>query len=177
MKKTLLYATFLTMLCLGLAAATMTLSGCSSIARGLNIVNPSYSIRDIRPHVAIALPLSASTIDFDFNLGVDNPNSVGLRLSGVDFDLLVNGNQLVRSSSVDSVQIPARGLGLVHLRTSVGYNNIRSIFTQVADLIQGNRAQYQVRGNAYYDTPVGRLTFPVTVYSSDNRTTLSPAPR
>ncbi|HWS73085.1 MAG TPA: LEA type 2 family protein [Thermoanaerobaculia bacterium] len=177
MKKTLLFASLLTILCLGLAAAAMTLTGCSSIARGLNIVNPSYSIRDIRPRVAIALPLSASTIDFDFNLGVDNPNSVGLRLSGVDFDLLVNGNQLVRSSSVDSVQIPARGLGLVRLRTSVGYNQIRSIFTQVADLIQGNRAQYQVRGNAYYDTPVGRLTFPVTVYSNDNRTTLSPAPR
>jgi len=169
MKKPLLYASLLTLLCFGLAAMTMTMTGCSSVARALNIVNPSYSIRDIRPHVAIALPLSASTIDFDFDLGIDNPNSVGLRLSGVDFDLLVNNNQLVRSSSVYPVQIPARGLGLVHLRTSVGYNQIRSIFTQVADLIQGNRAQYQVRGNAYYDTPGGRLTFPVTVYSNGNR--------
>ncbi|MCU1350298.1 MAG: hypothetical protein JWO56_3328 [Acidobacteria bacterium] len=124
MKKTLLYAMFLTLLCLGLAAAAMTLTGCSSIARGLNIVNPRYSIRDIRPHVAIALPLSASTIDFDFDLGVDNPNSVGLRLNGVDFDLLVNNNQLIRSASTYPVQIPARGLGLVHLRTSVGYGDI-----------------------------------------------------
>jgi LEA14-like dessication related protein len=169
MKKPLLYASLLTLLCLGLAAATMTLTGCSTIARGLNIVNPSYSIRDIRPHVAIALPLSASTIDLNFDLGVDNPNSVGLRLSGIDFDVLVNNNQLIRSSSVEPVSIPARGLGFVHLRMSVGYRDIRSIFTQVADLIQGNRAQYQVRGNAYYDTPVGRLTFPVTVYSNGNR--------
>jgi LEA14-like dessication related protein len=169
MKKPLLYASLLTLLCLGLAAATMTLTGCSTIARGLNIVNPSYSIRDIRPHVAIALPLSASTIDLNFDLGVDNPNSVGLRLSGIDFDVLVNNNQLIRSSSVEPVSIPARGLGFVHLRMSVGYRDIRSIFTQVADLIQGNRAQYQVRGNAYYDTPVGRLTFPVTVYSTGSR--------
>lgn len=169
MKRPLLFASFLTLLCLVLAAATMSLTGCSTVAHALNIVNPSYSIRDIRPHVAIALPLSASTIDLDFNLGVDNPNSVGLRLSGIDFDVLVNNNQLVRSSSVAPVQIPARGLGIVPLRMSVGYKDIRSIFTQVADLIQGNRAQYQVRGNAYYDTPVGRLTFPVTVYSNGNR--------
>jgi len=165
MKKTLFYATLLTFLCLGLAVM-LTVTGCSSISRGLNIVNPRYSIRDIRPHVAIALPLSASTIDFDFDLGVDNPNSVGLHLSGIDFDLLVNNNQLLRSASTNSVRIPARGLGFVHLRSSVGYNEIRSIWGQVADLIQGNQAQYQVRGNAYYDTPVGRLTFPVTVYTN-----------
>ena len=36
-------------------------------------------------------------------------------------------------------------------------------FHQVADLIQGNRARYEIRGNAAYDTPVGRMTFPVSV--------------
>jgi hypothetical protein len=35
----------------------------------------------------------------------------------------------------------------------------------VADIVQGNRASYAIQGNAYYDTPVGRLQFPVTVYS------------
>ena len=37
---------------------------------------------------------------------------------------------------------------------------------QVADVIQGQRANYEVRGTAYYDTPVGRLNFPVTVYAT-----------
>ena len=27
-------------------------------------------------------------------------------------------------------------------------------------------ARYELRGNAYYDTPAGRLKFPVTVYSN-----------
>src|SRR4051794_28715025 len=57
MKRPLLYATFLTLACLALAFATLSLSGCSTVARALNLVNPNYSIRDVQPRVAIALPL------------------------------------------------------------------------------------------------------------------------
>ena len=168
MKRNLIYATLLTALCLVLSAATLTLSGCSSLGRALNIVNPTYSIRDIRPHVAIALPLSASSIDFDFTLGVENPNSVGLRLDRVDFDLLVNDNPVMQSVSSDQrINIPARGIGDVHLRTRVGYENLRGLFRDVADMVQGNRAHYEIRGNAFYNTPIGLMRFPVAVFSSN----------
>lgn len=166
MRRSLLYAAILTGICLTLAAITFTLSGCSTIARGLNIENPRYSIRDIRPRVDIAIPLSASSIDFDFTLGVDNPNSVGLRLDRVDFDLLVNDQHVLNSTSTQDVEIPSRGFGEVRLRSRVGYDNIRSIFRQVTDVINGNRANYALRGTAYYNTPIGALKFPVTVSTS-----------
>ena len=94
-------------------------SGCSSVAQALNIVNPRYSVRNLRPRVDIALPLSASSIDFDFDLGVDNPNSVGLRLDRIDFDLLVDDNRLLSSTSQQGVNIPARGFGSGHPRCHV----------------------------------------------------------
>jgi LEA14-like dessication related protein len=167
MKRTLLYASLLTMACIALGVATLALSGCSSVSRAPNIVNPRYSIRDVRPRVAIALPLSASSIDFDFTLGVDNPNTVSLRLDHVDFDLLVNDNPVLSSVSNDPrIEIPAHGLGTVHLRTRLGYENVRTLFRDIADAVQGNRARYEIRGNAYYDTPVGPMRFPVTVYST-----------
>jgi LEA14-like dessication related protein len=166
MKKTLVYASLLTGLCLILAMATFTLSGCNTVRQALNIVNPSYSLRDVRPRVSIALPLSASAIDLDFDVGVDNPNSVGIRLDRLDFDVLVNDRPLLTQvSTPQGVTIPARGLGSVHVKTRVGYENIRNIWTQVVELIHGNKATYQIRGNAYYDTPLGQMRFPVTVYS------------
>lgn len=166
MKRTLAYASILTGLCLALAALTLTLSGCGTVGKALNIVNPSYSIRDVRPRVAIGLPLSASTIDFDFDVGVDNPNSVELRLDRLDFDVLINDNPVVsRVISDQGIHIPARGAGNIHLRTRVGYDNIRDIWREVSGLIAGNKARYQIRGNAYYDTPIGQMRFPVTVYS------------
>src|SRR5204863_9327692 len=103
-----------------LAAVTVLCFGCTSL-RNLNIVNPSYSLRDIRPHVAIALPLSASSIDLDFDVGVDNPNSVGLHLNRLDFDVLVNDNPLLTQvSTPQGISIPARGVGQVHLKTRIG---------------------------------------------------------
>lgn len=164
MKRTLTYGAFLAALCLVLAAMTV-LTGCSTLARTLNIVDPKFTIRDIRPRVDVALPLSASSIDFDFVLGVENPNSVGLRLDQVDFSLFANDRRLIDTVSQQNVSIPANGFGDVRLTARVGYNNLRSIWREVVDAIQGNRARYEVRGNAYFQTPVGRMRFPVTVYS------------
>jgi LEA14-like dessication related protein len=170
MKRNLFLASILTGLCVILSLLTLSLSGCSSVAKALNIENPRYSFRNIRPNVSLALPLSASTIDLDFTLAVDNPNSVGLRLDRVDFDLLINDNPVLNSVSRDPrIQIPARGVGDVRLTTRLDYQSLRNLASSVFADVQGNRAKYALRGSAYYDTPVGTLKFPVTVFSTNTR--------
>lgn len=149
-------------LCMAISIVAIATTGCSTLAN-LNIVNPTYSLRSVTPRVQLALPPS---MDFDMTVGVDNPNPVGLRLDRFDFDLFVNNDHLLNSVSNQGVKIPARGVGDIHLTAHVGYNEIRSIFRQVSDVIQGNRAQYEIRGNAWYNTPVGTMQFPVTVNSS-----------
>ncbi len=159
MKRTLISATLLTMGCI------VTLSGCRSPLPG-EIVNPSYALRSVAPHVAIALPLSASAIDLDFTIVVDNPNAVGLRLDWLDFDLAINDTPILTSVRAEQgVHIPAHGVGDVHLRTRVGYGNLKALFRQIADVVEGNRAHYAIHGNAYYHTPFGQKRFPVTLYS------------
>jgi LEA14-like dessication related protein len=165
MNRTLRLGTLLALTCLA-ATLMLVLSGCAAAMSALDIQNPRYSFRDIRPRVDVAIPLTASRIDFDFAIDIDNPNRVGLRLDEVDFNLFINGNRILDSVSQQNVRIPANGIGTVHLRTSVGYNSIRTIWSQVADVISGRQANYEIRGNAYYDTPAGRLQFPLTVYSS-----------
>ena len=150
MKRILLFA----------AIVSLTATGCSTLA-GLNIVNPTYSLRDVRPRLNLGIPPS---MDFDFTVGVDNPNPVGIRLDRLDFDLLINDNPILNNvQSNQGISIPARGLGDVHLSTHVTYDNIRAIWNELQNVVQGNRARYQIRGNAYYNTPVGQLRFPVTV--------------
>lgn len=165
MKRSLFQAALLTGLCITLALITLLLSGCNTLAKSLNIENPTYSLRNVDPRVQIALPLSASTIDFDLTVGVNNPNTVGLRLDRFDFSLYVNNSRILDSISDQQIRIPANGTGDVRLRARVGYDNIRSLWSEVVGLINGNRARYELRGNAYYDTPIGQMKFPVTVYS------------
>lgn len=165
MKRTLTVGSVLA--CLSMAAgAALLLSGCAALQNVLDIENPRYSIRDIRPRIDVAIPLSASSIDIDFALEVDNPNKVGLRLDQVDFNLFINDSRVLDSISQQNIDIPANGRGDVLLRTRIGYQNIRSIWNEVVDIVRGQRARYELRGNAYYDTPMGRLKFPVTVYST-----------
>ena len=167
MKRTLPLATLLTAVSIISGAAFLLLSGCAAVQQALNIENPRYAIRDIRPRVDIAIPLSASSIDIDFNLEVDNPNSVGLRLDQLDFDLFINDTRVLDSTSRQELNIPANGIGDVQLRTRIGYQNVRTLWNEIVDIVSGRqRAKYELRGNAYYDTPLGRLKFPVSVYST-----------
>lgn len=166
MKRTLTLGSLLAMVSVMAGVAMILLSGCAAVQSALDIQNPRYAIRDIRPRVDIALPLSASSIDIDFNLEVDNPNRVGLRLDQVDFNLFINDTRVLDSISQQNINIPANGRGDVYLRTRIGYENIRSMWNEIVDIVRGQRARYELRGNAYYQTPVGRLRFPVTVYST-----------
>lgn len=166
MRRQLAFGMVLTVLCICAGLAALLLSGCSSVARALNIENPKYSIRDVRPRVDIALPLSASSIDIDFNVEVDNPNSVGLRLDRIDFDLFINDSRIMDSVSSQNVRIPANGRGDVRLSTRINYQSIRTLWNEIVDVVRGERARYEIRGNAFYDTPLGVMKFPVTVYSS-----------
>ena len=165
MRRSLFHAGLLTGLCITLALITLVLSGCNTLAKTLNIENPSYSLRSIDPRVQIALPLSAPSIDFDMTVGVNNPNNVALRLDRFDFTLYVNDSRILDSLSDQQVRIPANGTGDVRLRARVGYRNIQSLWSEIVGLINGNRARYELRGNAYYNTPIGQMKFPVTVYS------------
>jgi LEA14-like dessication related protein len=145
------------------ASLLVLLTGCNTLAN-LHILNPTYQLRGVQPRVNLGIP---PTMDIDFTVGVDNPNSVELRLDHFDFDLLINNNRVLNNVRSDQgIHIPARGVGDVRLTTHVSYNDIRNIFNELASIVQGNRASYAIQGNAYYDTPVGRLQFPVTVYSS-----------
>lgn len=166
MKRPLAVGSLLAVLSLAASLALLLLPGCAAVQQALNIENPRYSFREIRPRVNIALPLSASAIDIDFNIAVDNPNDVGIRLDQLDFNLLINNTRVLDGISQQNIRIPANGVGDVRLTTRIGYQNIRSIWNEMVDVIRGERANYQIQGNAWYDTPVGRLKFPVTVYST-----------
>lgn len=149
-----------------LAAATVCMlalaTGCQSLGN-LAIQNPEYSIVSVRPRVGLALPLSQSTIDFDILMQVDNPNSVGLTLDRIDFDLLVDDRRVVQGFSNDGVRIPASGRGDVRLGARVGYSEIRNLWDEIVDAVRGDRPDYRVQGTAYYRTPVGDLKLPFNV--------------
>ena len=186
MKRSLAVALLLTCTCIVLALLSLLTSGCASVLDIQNHLNDlSRSAGDHRHafrrdldmgvcdgfhthHYTgyTLIPLSASSIDFNFNLGVDNPNRISLPVSHLDFDLFADGTHLVSAISRERVTIPAHGYGEVPVRARVGYHEIRDVWSSIVDLITGNRAHYRLTGSAYYDTPIGERRFPVSVVTT-----------
>src|SRR6266481_2287821 len=126
MKRTLMYA-----------AALVLLSNCNTLAN-LHIINPTYQLRGVQPRVNLGIP---PTMDFDFVVGVDNPNPVELRLDHFDFDMLINNNRVLNNVRSDQgIHIPARGVGDVHLTGHVSYDNLRTIFNELANVVQDRKS-------------------------------------
>src|SRR5687768_16707186 len=117
-------------------AALLFTTGCSTLA-DIAIQNPEYRILSIRPRVDLAIPFSASTIDIDFAIDIDNPNSIGLNLDRLDFDMMMNGTRVLSGISNENIRIPANGTGRLDLKTSMGYEDIRTIFSRVVEWVQG----------------------------------------
>lgn len=151
-----------------LLAIALIGSGCNTLRDVLEIESPTYRIRSVRPSVDLAIPFSSSTVDLGFTIDVENPNRVALRLDRLDFDIFMNGNRVVQGINDSGIRIPAQGLGQLQLETRFGYNELSTLFREVVEMIQGDRASYEIRGTAYYDTPVGQLNFPITVYRAGN---------
>lgn len=151
-----------------LLAIALLGSGCNTLRDVLEIENPTYRIRSVRPTLDLAIPFSASTVDLDFTIDIENPNRVAVRLDRLDFDILMNGTRVVQGINNSGIRIPAEGIGALQLETRFGYNELSSLFREVVEMIQGNRASYEIRGTAYYDTPIGPLNFPITVYRAGN---------
>lgn len=127
----------------------------------LNIVNPTYSLRNVEGRVNLAIPPS---IDVQLTVGVDNPNDQALRLDHLDFDLFIDGDRVLHDVRSDAgVHIPPHGYGEVQLSTHITYREAQAIFRHLAEVVEGNRASYAIRGDAYYDTPIGTLRFPIAV--------------
>ena len=96
----------------------------------------------------------------------DDINEVQEFASTSLLDILVDGQHVVSGVSRDQIRIPAKGIGEIPLRARVGYSQLRSIWREVTNAVQGDRARYEVKGRAYYDTPIGQLNVPVTIYQS-----------
>ncbi len=82
-------------------------TGCSTLqkllvdaAREL-IKEPKVSIAGMR-----VTGMSLTTIDTLFNVQIENPNPIGIKLAGLDWDLAVDGKKLASGKSTKGVDLP-----------------------------------------------------------------------
>jgi LEA14-like dessication related protein len=133
-------------------------SGCKSLRDAVEVMRrPEVRIADTELE---ALSFSGLTILFDVE--VENPNPIGIRLSGFDYDLQIEGNPFVSGEVQDKVAITARDLSIIPVPVELGFEEIAQTIGALAPEGGKEEAAYEFTAGFSFDLPVlGRVRMPV----------------
>lgn len=132
-----------------LAAAV---SGCASLSDAVR--RPTARVTG-----AEITGLSFDRAEITFDVEVENPNPVGVRLAGIDYELFFEELSFVRGRTDEPLEIAAQERSTVRIPVSVGY-------TELIDSVQGladrTETAYRLSAGISVDIPViGRQRLPV----------------
>ena len=104
--------------------------------------------------------LSFNAADFMFDLKIHNPNSLGIKMAGFDYDFLINGNSFFKGKQEEGIEIGAEGESTVQIPLSLNFVDLYQTFQDVRDQ---DVSTYQLNCGFSFDLPVlGVVTVPVS---------------
>lgn len=129
-----------------IAVACLALSACSMFMRSME--RPTAKVRDV----------SISSAGFggaagQLQLDVTNPNSVGVPLSAIAWQLSVHGTRAVSGTVELSQTIPAKGVAPVTTSLSIGTLDAAQVLAALA----GGARDYQITVRLTFSTAIGPL--------------------
>jgi LEA14-like dessication related protein len=136
-------------------ASLLLLSGCASLDDLLRGAMPRASVERVE-----FAGIDFRQIEVLFTVRIDNPNPIGVRLSGLDYRLFLEGSDFLSGDLSQGIEIAAGGSSLVQIPVSMSY---QAIF----DAVQIPRDQtdigYQLDLGLFFEIPgVGRQRLPLT---------------
>jgi len=125
------------------AGASLAVAGCVGI--GQQVEPPEVFVVGLEP-------LQGGNFEqrFRIDLRVQNPNDFELEISGIDFDLDLNGIRLTRGLSNEAVTIPRLGEAIMPVpATTTVFDLVRQVIN--APSLEG--MEYQVHGRVFLSNP------------------------
>jgi LEA14-like dessication related protein len=103
--------------------------------------------------------LSFSQIDLQFDFNVHNPNSIAVKLQGMDYQLRVNENSFLSGDQVQGIDINANSDNKVTLPLTLKFVDL---YQTVSSLLSQDTSVYQLNCGLTFDVPVlGTVRIPV----------------
>ncbi|MFQ6116309.1 MAG: LEA type 2 family protein, partial [bacterium] len=104
--------------------------------------------------------LSLEAVDLLFDLKISNPNPVGIKLAGFDYDFLLNGSGFVHGEQDRALEIPAHGENIVQIPLSLRFAEVYKTFKSLRDQ---DTTRYQINAGVSFELPfLGKQRIPVS---------------
>ena len=147
---------------IGAAVFVLFASGCETLRDAVDVMR--------KPEVRIAATevqdLSFSGLTLLFDVEIENPNPIGIQLSGYDYELQIEGNPFVSGQVQEKVAITprdrARDRSIIPLPVELGFEEIVQTIGALAPGEGKEEAAYRLTAGFSFDLPVlGRVRVPV----------------
>ena len=137
----------------GLVAA---LFGCETLKSLIAVERP-----EVRVEGAELTALSFSGAEVTVELAINNPNPIGISMSGLSYELLIEGNRFLDGDISEAIQIDAMDSSSLKVPVAFGF---RDLVDTVQSLGDAEDAAYEVNLTLRFDLPVlGQISVPVHV--------------
>ena len=89
--------------------------------------------------------LGLGTADLSLNLEFDNPNGIGFRIDGFDYNLNINGNRWAEGSALEGITVAEQGVTRLEIPVKL---NVAEVGVSVFRMLSGSQeVDYEFNGN------------------------------
>lgn len=127
----------------------------NQVLKALDVKEPSAQIESVK-----VTGLSLQQVDLLFDVAIDNPNTVGVHLNGLDYDLQLDGASFLKGTKEDKLDIAANSSAAVSIPLSLTFDKIRKAVKAVSTL---DTIPYRLELGVGLDVPVlGVIRVPIS---------------
>ncbi len=142
---------FVILIPLFLATSCTTLDQVGQVLEGQK---PTASVKGLR-----LTGLDLDGVNLVFDVGVDNPNPVGISLASLDYDLKLQGSSFLRGDQPMGMQLAAKGNSQVQVPVRLGFQQLSNSY---ARLKNAREVGYELDMGMGFEVPLlGRVKVPV----------------
>ena len=146
-----------TLLYVCLILSALFLNACAVLNKlpGVEVKPPQVSFTSAK-----LTGLSFDQADFMFDFNIRNPNALGVKLAGFDYDFLINSGTFIKGNQNHELEIPANGENSIQLPLSLNFADLYKTFQSLKNQ---NRSTYQLNCGFAFNVPVlGVVRVPVS---------------
>jgi LEA14-like dessication related protein len=104
--------------------------------------------------------LTFEQADLVFDIEINNPNTVGISLTGFDYDLLLNNKSFLKGDQNKQIEMKANDVSTIQIPLSLLYDNI---FRTYNSLKNEDKITYSLKTGISFNLPVlGEVRIPVS---------------
>jgi LEA14-like dessication related protein len=135
------------MMCLFLA--------CAAVQQRVAIKECKFFLTSVKPY-----NFTFSSVKVDFDIKVDNPNSIDALLDKFVYRFYVNDMDVFSGTTGNAISIPAKQSKQFTTTITLDYNKIGQALVEAMQL---KTAAYRIEARAYINTILGPVSYPVQI--------------